>query len=124
MELNIGDVVCATYGGFDGDKKVGIFVVLYNERYDRKYTNGHTNINCAKITSNNLLGDSYTVRLYKGDANLDNDCIVNISKMHVMSKEQVYKKLGHLNNATMLRVFKEVRQFNNEIEQQILQNMQ
>ena len=44
--------------------------------------------------------------------------------MHVMSKEQVYKKLGHLNNATMLRVFKEVRQFNNEIEQQILQNMQ
>lgn len=123
MNAKVGDVVCATYGDFNGEKRVGIFVVLYSERQDRKYTNGHTNLNVAKITTNNLLGDSYTVRLRPGDGGLDNDCIVNISKMLVITKEQVYKKIGSLDSKTMFNIFKELREFNIELEKQVLENI-
>lgn len=121
--LRVGDVVCAKYNGFNGEEKVGIFLIIYSEKQDRIYTTGHTNLNCAKITTNNLLGNSYTVRLRQGDANLDTDCIVNLSKQHVFTKEQVYKKLGTLNATSMFNVFKELRAFNSEVEQQILENI-
>ena len=124
MILNVGDIITASYGGFDGEQKLGIFLILYNERTDRRYTNGHTNINCAKVTTNNLLGNSYVVRLKPGDANLDKDCIVNLSKIHVLSKTQVHKKIGHLGSQQMLSVYKELREYTNEVEKQILQNMQ
>lgn len=119
----VGDVVCANYNGFNGEPKVGIFLILYSEKQDRLYTSGHTNLNCAKITTNNLLGNSYTVRLKQGEANLDTECIVNLSKQHVFCKEQVYKKLGSISANSMFKVFKELRAFNNEVEQQILENI-
>lgn len=121
--IRVGDVVCAKYNGFNGEEKVGIFLIIYSEKQDRMYTTGHTNLNCAKITTNNLLGNSYTVRLKSGEANLDTDCIVNLSKQHVFTKEQVYKKLGSISANSMFNVFKELRAFNNEIEQQILENI-
>ena len=121
--LRVGDVVCANYNGFNGEPKVGIFLIIYSEKQDRMYTTGHTNINCAKITTNNLLGNSYTVRLKSGEANLTDDCIVNLSKQHVFVKEQLYKKLGSISATSMFNVFKELRAFNNEIEQQILENI-
>lgn len=119
----VGDVVCAKYNGFNGEEKVGIFLIYYSEKQDRMYTNGHTNLNCAKITSNNLLGNSYTVRLKQGEANLETDCIINLSKQHTFTKEQIYKKLGTISANSMFNVFKELRAFNNEIEQQILENI-
>lgn len=119
----VGDVVCAKYNGFNGEEKVGIFLIYYSEKQDRMYTNGHTNLNCAKITSNNLLGNSYTVRLKQGEANLETDCIINLSKQHTFTKEQVYKKLGTISANSMFNVFKELRAFNNEIEQQVLENI-
>lgn len=118
--IKSGDIVCATYGDFNGEKRVGVFLVIYSERFDRIYTSGHTNLTCAKITTNNLLGNSYTVRIKKGDANMDNECLVNLSKLHTFTKEQVYKTIGTVNADTMLKVFKEVRAFNNEVEQQLL----
>lgn len=122
-KLNVGDIVCANYNGFDGEPKVGIFLIIYSERQDRMYTNGHTNLTCVKVTTNNLLGNSYTVRLRAGDANLENECIVNLSKLHTFTKEQIYKKLGSLSSNTMFNIFKELRAFNNEMEQQILENI-
>jgi len=119
----VGDVVCAKYNGFNGEEKVGIFLIYYSEKQDRMYTNGHTNLNCAKITSNNLLGNSYTVRLKQGEANLETDCIINLSKQHTFTKEQIYKKLGTISANSMFNVFKELRAFNNEIEQQVLENI-
>lgn len=118
-----GDVVCAKYNGFNGEEKVGIFLIYYSEKQDRMYTNGHTNLNCAKITTNNLLGNSYTVRLKAGEANLETDCIINLSKQHTFTKEQIYKKLGTVSANSMFNVFKELRAFNNETEQQILENI-
>ena len=122
-KLSVGDIVCANYNGFDGEKKVGIFLIIYSERQDRMYTNGHTNLTCVKVTTNNLLGNSYTVRLRAGDANLENECIVNLSKLHTFTKEQIYKKLGSLSSNTMFNIFKELRAFNNEMEQQILDSI-
>ena len=122
-KLSVGDIVCANYNGFDGEKRVGIFLIVYDERQDRIYTTGHTNLTCVKVTTNNLLGNSYTVRLRAGDANLENECIVNLSKLHTFTKEQIYKKLGRLSSNTMFNVFKELRAFNNEMEQQILDSI-
>lgn len=122
-KLSVGDIVCVNYNGFDGSPKVGIFLIVYSERQDRIYTNGHTNLTCVKITTNNLLGNSYTVRIKAGEANLENDCIINISKLHTFTKEQIYKKIGTLGSNQMFNVFKEMRSFNNEVEQQILENV-
>lgn len=119
----VGDIVCAKYNGFNGEEKVGIFLIVYSEKQDRMYTNGHTNLTCAKVTTNNLLGNGYTVRLKQGEANLETDCIINLSKQHVFTKEQVYKKLGSISANSMFKVFKEIRAFNNEVEQQILENI-
>ena len=121
MNYKVGDVVCASYGNFIGEKSVGIFLIIYSEKQDRIYSDGHSNFNAVKITTNNFLGDSYTVRLYEGDANLENPSLVNISKVHTLSKEQVYKKIGTLKQDKMLKVFKELRNFNSEVESQIME---
>ena len=119
--LKTGDVVCVNYHNFDGEKATGIFLIIYSERFDRVYTNGHTNINCVKITTNNFQGNSYSVLLRKGNANLDKDCLANLSKVFTFKKEQVFKKLGTLDGRTMLNIFKELRAFNQEVENQILE---
>jgi mRNA-degrading endonuclease toxin of MazEF toxin-antitoxin module len=54
---------------------------------------------------------------------LETNCLANISKVHTLSKEQVYKKLGTLKNSTMFKVFKELRNFNNEMESQIMETI-
>ena len=96
MNYKVGDVVCAKYGNFAGEQTVGIFLIIYSEKQDRIYSDGHSNFNAVKITTNNFLGDSYTVRLYEGDANLETNCLINISKIHTLSRDQVYKKIGTL----------------------------
>ena len=121
MNYKVGDVVCANYGNFNGEKTVGIFLIIYSEKQDRIYSDGHSNLNACKITTNNFMGDSYTVRLYEGDANLENSCLVNISKVHTLTKEQVYKKIGTLKQDKMLKVYKELRNFNSEVESQIME---
>ena len=121
MIYKVGDVVCATYGNFNGEKTVGIFLIIYSEKQDRIYSDGHSNYNAVKITTNNFLGDSYTVRLYEGDANLENSCLVNLSKVHTLTREQVYKKIGTLKQDKMLKVYKELRNFNHEVESQIME---
>ena len=47
--------------------------------------------------------------------------IKNLSKVFTFKKEQVFKKLGTLDGRTMLNVFKELRVFNQEVENQILE---
>lgn len=121
--MRSGDIVCANYGDFKGEKTIGIFVVLYSEESDRRYTSNHSNVVACKVTTNNWQGDSYTVRVYAGDGNLNTDCLVNVSKLHILSKEQCYKKLGHLKTNTMFKIFKELRNFNNELESQVMGEM-
>lgn len=121
MTYRVGDVVCCDYCDFEGEKRVGIFVIVYNEQYDRKYTGGHSNITVAKITTNNFVGNSYTVPLRKGDAGLDSSCLINLSKLHTFKQEQAYKLIGRLNKQQMTSLFKEYRKFLNESLDQILE---
>ena len=120
FEYSVGDVVCATYGDFNGEKKIGIFLLIYNEKDDRKYNINHTNFTALKITTNNMLGNMYVTRLYKGAANLDSDCFVNCSKIHTFAKEQVYKKIGQLHPRIMTQVYKELNDYTNELSRQVL----
>lgn len=112
--------MCVNYNNFKGEKVVGIFLIIYSERFDRVYTNGHTNLTCVKLTTNNFQGNSYTVLIRKGNANLEKDCLANLSKVHTFAKEQVFKKLGTLDGKTMLNVFKELRAYHQEVEGQVL----
>ena len=121
MNYKVGDVVCAKYGNFAGEQVTGIFLIIYSEKQDRIYTDGHSNINACKITSDNFMGASYTVRLYSGDANLETNCLVNVSKIHTLSRDQVYKKIGTLKQDKMIKVFKELKNFNNEVESQVME---
>lgn len=120
FEYNVGDIVSATYGDFNGEKRVGLFLIVYNEKDDRKYNINHTNLTAIKITTNNMLGNMYVVRLYKGESNLERNCFVNCSKIHTFTKEQVYKKIGQLSPKTMTQVFKELNEYNNELSRQVL----
>lgn len=121
--LKTGDIVCVNYHNFNGENVVGLFLVIYSERDDRTYTTGHTNLTCVKITTNNFQGNGYTVKIRKGIGNLNENCLANLSKFQTFTKEQIYKKIGTLDNRTMLNVFKELRAFNEEVENQVLQNV-
>lgn len=116
-----GDIVCISYGDFNGDKRVGIFIILYSEKQDRNYSSNHTNIICAKLTTSNPQGDSYVVKLHKGEGNLQEDCFVNLGKIHTFTYERAYKKIGSLAPTKMSKVFKEFRRFNQEIESQLME---
>lgn len=117
----VGDIVCISYGDFKGDKRVGIFLIIYSERQDRSYSSAHSNIICAKLTTNNFQGDSYVVKINKGEANLQEDCLVNLSKIHTFTNERAYKLIGTLDSKRMTQVFKEMHKFNSEMEAQIME---
>jgi mRNA-degrading endonuclease toxin of MazEF toxin-antitoxin module len=116
-----GDIVCISYGDFNGETRVGIFLIVYNEKQDRHYTSSHSNILCAKITTNSFQGDGYTARLKKGEANLQEDCLVSLSKLHTFTNERAYKLIGRLEPYRMSQIFKEYHKFNQEIENQLME---
>lgn len=116
----VGDIISVSYGDFEGNPRVGLFLIIYGERQDRSYSSNHSNLTCAKITSNAVLGDAYMCKLYQGEGDLNCTSFVNLSKLQTFEERQVIKRIGTLRNTTMLRVFKEFKRFNRELEQQIL----
>lgn len=116
-----GDIVCVSYGDFNGNTRVGLFLIIYNEKQDRHYSSNHSNILCAKLTTNNFQGDGYVVRLYKGDSGLQEDCFVNLSKLHTFTNERAYKLIGRLEPSRMVKIFKEFNKFNQEINNQMME---
>lgn len=124
INIKSGDIILASYGKFDGTTGSGIFLVLYCESSDRRYaSNIRDNVICAKITTNNLLGDSYVVRLRQGEANIKEESLVNISKLHVLANNQVIRVIGTLNQGKMTMIYKEYHNFNSEIERQLLERL-
>ena len=116
-----GDVVCASYGDFEGTKRVGVFFIMYSEKQDRTYSGNHSNYVCVKLTTNNFLGDGYTVKINKGEANLENDCLVNVSKIHTFTHSQIYKLVGRMSEKMSMRIYKEYKRFQQEMEEQMLE---
>lgn len=120
LKYKVGDVIIAKYNDFDGNERKGIFLVIYNERQDRSYASNHSNLTCAKITTNGLVCDNYVVKLKQGDGNLEKDCMVNLSKIHTLSVDKVIGRFGSLNRNIMTRILKTYTRFNNEVMTQIM----
>ena len=116
-----GDIVCISYGDFNGELRVVLFLILYNEKQDRHYSSNHSNILCAKLNTNNFKGDDYVVSLYKGDSGLQEDYFVNLSKLHTFTNERAYKLIGRLEPSRMVKIFKEFNKFNQEINNQMME---
>lgn len=117
--LKPGTVVCAHYNAFKGDDRVGVFCVLYDEQLDSS-NNYKGNIVALKVTSQNKMISNYCVPIRSDvDKFFEQDCIVLCSKIHVIEKEQCYKKIGNLSSQTLRQVYRMYRQFERELERQV-----
>lgn len=121
MPLIPGTIVCARYNDFDGEERIGLFCVLYDEQLD---TNVPTKKNtvCVKVSTQTTLVSNYSVQVNMEDNKfLDNPCIVCCSKVHLLHKESnIYKILGFLNKGTLKQVVKTYFKFSNEVERQMM----
>ncbi len=119
-----GTVICSQFGGFDGENRIGIFVVLYDEQTDKNVLEDN-NIMAVKVSTKDTCITNYSVPINRQLNNfMDDDCIVCCSKVHTLhKKEQVYKILGTLHPATYHKVFKVYSKFNNEVMNTLINNL-
>lgn len=119
-----GTVVCANFNTFNGERKVGLFVVLYDEQTDTNILDDK-NVVALKLSTQNSCVSNYSVAVDNNLNNFLNDsCIACCSKLHTLHKrEQVYKILGVLHPATYHRIFKAYMKFNSEMQSQLIANL-
>ena len=114
-----GTIVLANYADFDGNKRVGIFCILYDEQLDSS-NNFKGNVVALKVTTSYNMITSYCIPLTDGRNDfLDKDCMVLCSKIHTLEKDQVYKELGVIHPHTLRQVYKCYRRFETELERQM-----
>jgi hypothetical protein len=118
--LKPGTIVCANYADFQGNKLVGLFLVLYDEQIDASH-NYKGNITAVKVTTSLNMCSNYCVCLKEEGVNdfLDKDCFALCSKVITLDKEQVYKVLGCLHPRTLRQVYKCYRRYETEVERQL-----
>ena len=124
MPLMPGTIVCAKYQDFEGQDRVGIFCVLYDEQLDNNVFEKKNTI-CIKISSQSTLVGNYSVKI-PIDRNdfLKTQCIVCCSKVHVLHKQSnIYKVLGVLERGTYSQVVKTYLKFSNEMERQLIDRL-
>ena len=123
-QLEPGTIICSNYNTFDGEQKVGIFMVLYDEQNDNNVVDSK-NVIALKLSTQGTCVSNYSVQVDKDLNNfLDADCIMCCSKVHVLHKtKQIYKILGMLHPATYHRVFKVYHRFNRAVEDQLISNL-
>lgn len=115
-----GTIVCANYRDFNGVERVGIFCIIYDEQLDPSM-NYKKNVLGVKVTTSLGLCTNYCVALNDGFNNFfDKDCLALCSKPHVLEKEACYKVIGVLSRTTFKKVYKEYKQFERELERQML----
>ena len=113
-------IVCANYTNLDNEKKVGIFLVIYDEYNDGK-TNGGSNVLALKITSHVDVNCLYKLPIES--KLLDLDSVVIYSKFYTINKKNIFKVIGTaphrlINNIEsgiyyfMGQVYKQMRLFN------------
>ena len=116
-----GTIVCSNFNNFNGEKTVGLFVILYDEQLDTTVTDSK-NVIALKLSTKNTCISNYVVNINR-ELNdfLDDDCIVCCGKLHTLHKrEQVYKVLGRLNPITFKMVYKVYQKFSQEINRQMI----
>lgn len=117
--LKPGTIVAASYGDFEGKKRVGIFCVLYTEQLDSS-NNFKGNVVALKVTTSFNMITNYCVPLTDGKNEfLERDCMALCSKIHTLDKDQIYKTLGELHPYTLRQVYKCYRRFITELERQM-----
>lgn len=117
--LRPGSIVCAHYNAFQGDDRVGLFCILYDEQLDSS-NNYKNNVVALKVTTNLRMANTYVVSANDGRNDFfEQDCLVCCSKVHIIDKEQIYKIVGTLHSSTLKNVYKVYRQFEREIERQV-----
>lgn len=119
-----GTVVCATYEDFDGQQRVGLFCVIYDEQLD---TNVFTKKNtlCIKLSTQVTLVSNYSVRInLEQNSFLNNQCIACCSKVHLLHKESnIYKIVGYFDNNTIKKIVKTYLKFSNEVQRQLMDKL-
>ena len=119
-----GTVVCSKYNTFDGEDRVGVFLVLYDEQSDNQLADDK-NVIAVKISTKNTCAGNYSVAIDR-ELNdfFDEDCIVCCSKLHTLhKKQQIYKVLGQLHSFTFKKVFQTYSQFNSSLQNQLIMNL-
>lgn len=119
-----GTVVCSNFNTFNGDKTVGIFIVLYDEQSDCSILD-NKNVIALKVSTKNTCVSNYVVEINRDNNTfLNEDCIVCCSKMHTLhKKDQIYKILGRLNPITYKLVYKMYQKFSSEINRQLINTL-
>lgn len=119
-----GTIVCSNYNTFEGEQKVGLFLVLYDEQNDNSIID-NKNVIGLKLSTKNACVSNYSVAIdTKLNNFLDQECLVCCSKLHTLHKtEQIYKVLGQLHPATYHKVLKVFMKFNQEITNQLISNI-
>lgn len=122
--LEPGSIVCASIGDFNGNKKIALFLVLYDEQNDKNIMDDQ-NVVALKLSTQNTCASNYIIQITsKANKFLDKNCVVCCSKLHTLHKKSnVYKLLGVVNSNTLKRVYKVYRKFQNELNDQILNNI-
>ena len=112
-----GTVVSHRYKSLDGNYVSGLFLIIYDEKYDLGILpNG--NLLGLKITST-CRQLHYDVPLKKKfNPYLDHDSYVMCSKPHVLDKRDM-TILGKVTSIDLLNVYKSYKRFNYQIDDQV-----
>ena len=115
-----GTVVIANYVNFKGEKKQGVFMILYDEALDN-VTDSVMNVTAIKITTQLSMVGNYTVNLKNEDSDFfKHDSLASCSKIHTIHKNQIVGVIGILGEKTYKKVYTGIRKFLNEIDRQML----
>lgn len=91
MTVDVGDVLLVKYRSYDGDNRVGIFVVYYHESYTLRRSEAFV---ALKICSN---PEAYQIELKSDDVTfLDHTSYINCCMPFRFIESQVIDKLGTL----------------------------
>lgn len=119
--IEIGSVVCASIGDFEGNKKIAMFLVLYDEKQDSSVV-GNDDVIALKITSKDIYKSKYLYNITKNRYDfLDKNCLVCCNNLHTLNKiTNVYKIIGKLDKEDLYNVCNLYNQFNNELLRQLM----
>lgn len=123
-QIEIGSIVSAEYSDFDGRKQIGLFLVLYNEKYDNTVS-GNYNCTAVKCSSQMTASDSYSVCVNANKTQfLDKPTLVLASKVHTLDiVSNRMKVLGKIDRGTLVKVIKKYNMYNNALLQQVFEEI-
>lgn len=116
--MRAGTVVLNQYKTLDDKYRAGLFLIIYDEKYDSSISlNG--NLLGLKITSTNR-DNHYDVPLLKEhNPFIDHDSYIMCSKPHVIEKANL-KVLGNICFCDLLNVYLSYKRFNWQVDNQMI----